>query len=55
MYRLLEQVQGSCPGPVHAVVASAGRIGFPWDPTMPGWKREGLPGLSNLDYFCLDV
>ena len=34
--------------PVHALVASAGRIGFQWDPSMPGWRRQRLPGLSNL-------
>ena len=38
MYRLLEQ----------ALVAGARRIGFQWDPTVPVWKREGLPELSNL-------
>ena len=50
MYRLLEQVQGGCPGhgPVHALVACAGRTCFQWDPTMPGWNREGLLGFSNL-------
>ena len=34
VYRLLEVVQEGCPchGPVHALIASAGRIGFRWDP-----------------------
>ena len=37
-YRHLEEVQRGCPGhgPLHALVASAARIGFEW------------PGLSNL-------
>ena len=38
VYRHLEEVQRGCPGhgPLHALVASAARIGFEW------------PGLSNL-------
>ena len=53
-YRLLERVQRGCPGhdpihgPIHALVASAVRIGFEWDPSMPGWRRQGLLGLSSL-------
>ena len=46
VYRLLEMVQEVCLG--HALVAGARRIGFRWDPAMPGWQRQGLPGLSNL-------
>ena len=30
------------------MIASAGRVGFRWDPSMPGWERHGPPGLSNL-------
>ena len=42
VYRLLEMVQEGCPGhgPVHALVASARRIGFRLDPAMPGWERQ---------------
>ena len=49
-YRLLDMVQEGCPGhgPVHALVASARRIGFRWNSAKPGWERPGLHGLSNL-------
>ena len=44
------RVQGGCPGhgPVHALVVSASRIGVQWEPSVPGWRRQGLLGLSNL-------
>ena len=40
VYRLLEMVQEGCPGhgPVHALVASARRIGFRGDLAMPGGR-----------------
>ena len=46
--RLLDLVHDGCPGPLHALVASARRIGFHWDPSLTGWDRPGLPGLSFL-------
>ena len=50
VYRLLDMVQEGCPGhgPVYALVASAGPIGFRWDPAVAKWERQSLPGLSNL-------
>ena len=50
VYRLLETVQEGCPGHgrVRALMASAGRVGCRWDHSMPGWERQGLPGLSNF-------
>ena len=49
VYRLLEVVQEGCPchGPIHALIASAGRVGFRWDPCLV--RRGGvLPVLSDL-------
>ena len=50
LYRLLDLVHDGCPGhgPIHALVASARRIGFSWDSVMTRWDRPGLPGLCNL-------
>ena len=50
VYRLLGMVEGGCPGhgPIHLLSASAGEIGFQWDPDALAWVRPGLPLLSNL-------
>ena len=50
LYRLLDLVHEGCSGhgPVHALVASAHRIGFSWNSFMNRWDRNGLPGLGNL-------
>ena len=50
LYRLLDLVHEGCSGhgPIHALVASAHRIGFSWDSLMTRWDRPGLPGVSNL-------
>ena len=50
VYRRLEMVGEGSPGhgSIHLLAASAGEIGFRWDPVWMGWSRPGLPPLSNL-------